>query len=48
MRFETPYAKTPEICVEITSPSNSQAGMDEKAQLYLAKGAQEQKNRSGS
>lgn len=40
-RFETPYSMTPEICVEIVSPSNSQAEISEKITLYLAKGAQE-------
>jgi Uma2 family endonuclease len=37
--YATPYAKAPEICVEITSPSNSRAEMEDKIQLYLAKGA---------
>jgi Uma2 family endonuclease len=39
--YTTPYKVAPEICVEITSPSNTQAEMDEKVQLYLARGAQE-------
>ena len=39
--FETPYTRAPEICVEIRSPSNTTAEMDEKIMLYLAKGAQE-------
>lgn len=39
--YQTPYHMAPEICVEIVSPSNSQAEMDEKIQLYLAKGAHE-------
>lgn len=39
--FQTPYKVAPEICVEITSPSNSKAEMEEKVQLYLAKGAKE-------
>ncbi len=39
--FETPYPKAPEICVEIRSPSNTAAEMEEKIMLYLAKGAQE-------
>jgi Uma2 family endonuclease len=39
--FQTPYSVAPEICVEITSPSNSRAEMEEKVQLYLAKGAKE-------
>ncbi len=37
--FETPYKKAPEICVEITSPSNSKGEIEEKIQLYLARGA---------
>ena len=39
--YNTPYIKAPEICVEITSPSNSKEEIDEKIQLYLAKGAVE-------
>ena len=39
--YDTPYAKAPEICVEITSLSNSKAEMEEKIQLYLATGAKE-------
>jgi Uma2 family endonuclease len=35
--YSTPYIKAPEICVEITSRSNSE--IEEKVQLYLAKGA---------
>ena len=31
----------PEICVEVQSPSNTWAEMEEKVTLYLAKGAQE-------
>ncbi len=37
----TQYPKAPEICVEIKSPANSQAEMEEKARLYLEKGALE-------
>jgi len=37
----TPYPKAPEICVEVKSPANSKAEMDEKIRLYLEKGAQE-------
>ena len=37
----TPFPKSPEICVEIKSPSNSRGEMDEKIRLYLEKGAQE-------
>ena len=39
--YSTPYRKAPEICVEITSPSNSKGEIEEKVQLYLAKGAHE-------
>jgi Uma2 family endonuclease len=39
--YTTPYIKAPEICVEITSPSNSKGEIEEKVQLYLAKGAVE-------
>ena len=35
----TPYRKAPEICVEIVSPSNSDAEMSEKTRAYLAAGA---------
>ena len=35
--FET----APEVCVEVMSPSNPWAEMEEKVTLYLAKGAQE-------
>ena len=37
----TPFPKAPEICVEIVSPCNSKAEMEEKIRLYLEKGAQE-------
>jgi Uma2 family endonuclease len=37
----TPYPRAPEICVEIVSPSNSDAEMQEKTRAYLAAGAQE-------
>ncbi len=39
--YETPYQKAPEVCVEITSPSNSQAEIEHKVELYLARGALE-------
>lgn len=39
--YATPYQVAPEICVEILNPSDTQAEMDEKIQLYLAKGAKE-------
>ncbi len=37
----TPYPKAPEICVEVKSPANSKAEMEEKIRLYLEKGALE-------
>ncbi|MCI0523736.1 MAG: Uma2 family endonuclease [Acidobacteria bacterium] len=37
----TPYPKAPEICVEVTSPSNSKEEIGHKVELYLAKGALE-------
>jgi len=39
--YETPYPVAPEICVEITSPSNFKGEIEEKIQLYLAQGAHE-------
>ena len=39
--FVTPYPKAPEICIEIVSVSNSKIEIQEKVDLYLAKGAQE-------
>ncbi len=39
--YETPYPKAPEICVEIVSPSNSKIEIENKINLYLAKGAPE-------
>jgi len=38
---KTPYLKAPEICVEVVSPGNSKAEIDEKIKLYLEKGALE-------
>jgi Uma2 family endonuclease len=37
----TPFPKAPEICVEVKSPANTKAEMDEKIRLYLEKGALE-------
>jgi len=37
----TPYMRAPEICVEIISPSNVKAEIDEKTAAYLAAGAAE-------
>lgn len=39
--FITPYPKAPEICIEIVSPSNSKIEIQEKVDLYLARGAVE-------
>ena len=39
--YETPYPKAPEVCIEIVSPSNSEAEIEHKIGLYLAKGARE-------
>lgn len=39
--INTPYDEAPEICIEIISPSNSVAEMQEKISLYLSKGAKE-------
>ena len=39
--YTTPYSKAPELCIEIVSPSNSQAELDHKIALYLAQGARE-------
>jgi Uma2 family endonuclease len=38
---ETPYPKAPELCVEVLSSPNSPAEMEEKRELYFARGAQE-------
>lgn len=37
----TPYGRAPEICIEIVSPSNVQAEIEEKVAAYLAAGARE-------
>ena len=39
--FITPYPKAPELCIEIVSPSNSKIEIQQKVDLYLAKGASE-------
>jgi len=38
---QTPYPQAPDICIEIVSPSNSDAEMHEKTRAYLAAGAKE-------
>jgi Uma2 family endonuclease len=40
-RGMSPLPRTPEICAEITSPSNVAAEITEKTRAYLAAGAQE-------
>ena len=40
-RRENPFPEAPELCVEILSPSNTLAEMDEKKELYFARGARE-------
>ena len=37
----TPFPLAPEICVEVASPSNSRAELEEKRQLYFDAGAHE-------
>jgi Uma2 family endonuclease len=39
--FATPYAKAPELCIEVVSPSNSVKELEEKRVAYLAAGAAE-------
>lgn len=39
--YSTPYAQSPEVCVEVRLPSNRQEEIEEKVALYLAAGAQE-------
>lgn len=38
---ESPLQKAPELCVEVLSPSNPLGEMEEKRELYFARGAQE-------
>ena len=37
----TPFPQSPELCVEIVSPSNTKREIDHKVALYFAHGAQE-------
>ena len=37
----TPFMRAPELCIEIVSPSNVQAELDEKIGAYLSAGAKE-------
>src|SRR5688572_13756643 len=39
----TPFMRAPEICVEIISPSNVEAEIEEKKRAYLAAGAEEER-----
>lgn len=39
--FETPYTQSPELCVEVVSPSNSRKELREKVAGYLEAGAHE-------
>ena len=41
IQFETEAPIAPEICVEVTSTSNTTEEMAEKRQLYFEQGAQE-------
>jgi Uma2 family endonuclease len=38
---ENPFLKAPELCIEVVSPSNSAREMEEKRELYFARGARE-------
>jgi Uma2 family endonuclease len=38
---ETPFCKAAELCVEVLSPSNSRREMEDKRELYFARGALE-------
>ena len=40
-QLDTPYQVSPDVCVEIISPSNTSDEMDEKKDLYFARGAKE-------
>ena len=37
--YDTPYPRAPELCVEVMSPSNSEEAIQQKVELYLARGA---------
>jgi len=39
--YQTPYPEAPELCVELTSPSNSRTEIEHKVALYLERGARE-------
>lgn len=40
-RGENPFRQAPELCVEILSPSNTAIEMEEKKELYFARGTRE-------
>jgi len=40
-KFDNPYLESPEIVIEILSPSNTLQEMNEKKELYFARGARE-------
>nr|VFJ52214.1 MAG: Putative restriction endonuclease [Candidatus Kentron sp. DK] len=40
-RWETPYRYAPEVCVEVTSPSNTDREMSVRKELYLSQGTEE-------
>lgn len=40
-KYETPYTRAPELCIEVVSPSNSVKEMQEKLAAYPAAGAHE-------
>lgn len=40
-KFETPYTRAPELCVEVVSPSNSRRELNDKVAAYLGAGAEE-------
>jgi len=40
-RLASPFLRAPELCIEVMSPSNSRREMEEKRELYFARGALE-------
>lgn len=40
-KFETPYTRAPELCVEVVSPSNSRKELNDKVAAYLGARAEE-------
>ena len=40
-KFETPFPRAPELCIEVVSPSNSVKELSDKRAAYLAAGASE-------